>query len=719
MTPRPAPTTTIATALLIAIATAPLRDVFGDWRWAIGITGAAFAAALLASLVETVRPGLPPAAITVSVAVAAIVWTLAITLRASFWAAPLSGRVWADLGDGIFSGWSALLDEQLPPTDPQRAQVFMTVLVWAVAALAVHGAARIRTALPAIGGAAFVLCVSTAAALPRGLSPAMLGGGVGAVALFAVATHSRAVDQGWRRGRIVALVVMITVAGAIATLAGMASSSRDASPVDPRATRDTETVVIEVPDVLAEYGERRRGEQTVLTIDSTVPPAGLRLRLQVYDDHDGERWLPATAFEATAALPDATVRPPGDRVAFTVQFEELAGPWIPLPDRVISIDAPNVLWNADTQTMIAENRPTQYGVVGTLVPRTDLEGVEIDRDGVAANLSTAPVGLPETIRALAEEATADTTDAVSAIDALTDRLRDLGRDESVPPGNSLGRLRDDLEAGEPTGAEQIASLHALMLRSVGIPSRLVVGYVANGSEVVADDLVVWVEVAFDDIGWVAFEPVPAGATSGTDTTEDPVATTTTVPTDPALEARAEATRLGPGQDPGDDRTDIGDRAGQIGVAVLGALAAMVLLVSLVGTRVVRRALRRSEDGAPDVRVLGAWAEMVDRFRELGAPITRTTTTGDVVDIAAGIDEEVAAHAAAVAELAAQALHAPQASTADDATAAWSELRHAEARLKEVGGPLSPARRYLDPRVLRYGAPRPPATRRTNRGTRVS
>lgn len=719
MTPRPAPTTTLAIALLAASATAPLRNVFDGWQWAIGVGGAALVAALLASAVETLRPRVPLAVITLTTAMGAGAWTLAVTLRGSFWRDPVSRRVWQDLADGVFGGWSALLDERLPPNDPQSAEIFVTVLVWTVATAAVHIAARNRTALGAIGGAATILAVSTAAALPRGLSPAVLGGAAGAVALFAIATITRAPDQGWRARRIAALAALIGSAGLVATGAGLAIGTRDSSPVDPRSSREVETLTIEVPDVLAEYGVRRSAEQTVLTIASETPPAGLRLRLQVYDDHDGERWLPATAFEELTEFPPVTAVPPGDVVDLEVQFDELDGPWIPLPDRVISVDAREVRWNAQTQTMITDRRPDGYRVSGTLVPRTDLEGVERARDDAAADRSRAPSGLPDPIRELAEEVTAEAADAVSAVDAITARLRTLGRDESTPPGNSFARLRDDLAAGEPTGAEQIASLHALMLRSVGIPSRLVVGYVADGPLVRSDDLHIWVEVAFADIGWVAFDPVPASLDTGRDATEDPVVSTTTQPSRPPLQARALPTELGPGQDPGEDAIDLGGRFGRRELALVTLLATGGLVLLLIAVRVARRALRNSGRRGHDVRVLGAWAEVVDRLRELGAPISRASTTGDVVELASSIDDTVAGHTATVAELATRALHAPEESSADDAARAWSELRHTEARIAEVRGRRSVPRRFLDPRVLRHRAPRPPASRRSGRRAEVS
>ena len=57
---------------------------------------------------------------------------------------------------------------------------------------------------------------------------------------------------------------------------------------------------------------------------------------------------------------------------------------------------------------------------------------------------------------------------------------------------------------------------ALMARSVGIPTRLVAGWVLGGSDpgeqtVYADMAHVWMEVRIGDLGWVPFDIAPEGS----------------------------------------------------------------------------------------------------------------------------------------------------------------------------------------------------------------
>ncbi len=718
MTFRPAVATSLTTALLVTLATLPFRDVFGDWSWAAAVIGAAVGAAILATHIETSRPHLSPVAIVAITGLGAATWALLVPLGDLLLGDPFSTQVWRELLHGVFSGWGALLEEQSPLSDPRRAETFAAVLAWIASASGVHIAARRRTALGAVAAGAGVLWISASAALPRGLTPAIFGAAVGAIALVAISTLTRAPDQHWRMRRTLGLTSMIAVAAIAATIAGSIAGGFDREPFDPRSSRATELVTFEVPDILAEYGVRRDRDATVLTVDGTQLPSPLRLRLQVYETHDGERWLPASGFSELATFPGPELLPPGEFASFEVAIDDLDGPWIPLPDRLISTDLVELRWNEATQTALSARPPTRFTVTGTSISRVGMEGLEIARDEVPDRLNEIPAGLPPLIRTVAEEAAADTADALGTIDAITARLRTLGRDETSAPGHSFGRLVDDLSNDRATGAEQIASLHALMLRAVGIPSRVVVGYVTTSPVVEAADLQIWTEVAFRGIGWVPFDPVPAAGDSGTELDPDATATTTTVPDDAAVPARALPRELGPGENL--DRDVIGSD-GELSLRDAVIAMIVVLLVAvllLVVARVSRRGFRRSKGLRADVRVLGAWAETVDRLRELGAPVTKFTTIDDVVYMAAATDEALGAEVAVIAELASTALHAPVESSSEDAARAWAQLRVVESRITSVRGRRAIALRHLDPRVFRYRTPRPPPSRPGGRRDRV-
>lgn len=119
------------------------------------------------------------------------------------------------------------------------------------------------------------------------------------------------------------------------------------------------------------------------------------------------------------------------------------------------------------------------------------------------------------LRAVAEEATADKTTSYDKAAALTDYLRKnvAYKTELVFP---LG-ITDPLEYAildlKQGFCNYFATAETLMLRSVGIPARLAVGYAQGEPNVSKDTYTVrgrdahaWPEVYFPGSGWVEFEP---------------------------------------------------------------------------------------------------------------------------------------------------------------------------------------------------------------------
>ncbi len=706
----PAPTTVIAAVTVVSLALVPFRDVFQGTGWAYRIVLGTLIAAAIATLLESIRWRASVPALAAITAIGALLWSL-VVMAESFRRAPLSTEPWGDVWSGLFHGWSALLDDQVPLRDAPSAGIFVAIVAWVVTALAVHLAARHNTALAAIGGASVLLWLAVAAALPSGLAHAAVGATVGCAALAMIATTTRATDNRWRSGRVVSLMLVIGTAGLVAAVVGQTVTRVGADPSDPRASRDITIVATEVPDILAEFSASIGDDSPVLSVVSSTGGQlpELRLRLQVYDVHDGERWLPSTDFRDVAAFPQASALPPGEVVRLEISVSALAGPWIPLPDRVVGTDLTDIRWNESTQTALRSNPLRRYLVTGTVVGRSGLEGLDGAREEVDPVYAEVPAALPDSIRVNAQRVAGTAPDAITAGDALTNLVRELGRDDSVVPGHSLGRLRDDLEKLEPTGVEQLASIHALMARSLGIPARVVVGYIANDNQVVASDLHVWTELAFPEVGWVAFDPVPRQNEGPSETSLDTNVTSTTVPEDTVVQARALPRQLEPDGSSGEsDFAQDDDQPWNDPTTILLTLL-VVSLLTMLSIRVIRRRVRRSHrDIQP--RILGAWAELVDRMREAGAPVARTTTVNDIVYMAAEMDPELGEEAEALGAIASLALHGPRHCTPEQASDAWETLKRAERILVSVRGRRATLGRLVDPRVLRHRAPVAPRAR---------
>jgi hypothetical protein len=163
------------------------------------------------------------------------------------------------------------------------------------------------------------------------------------------------------------------------------------------------------------------------------------------------------------------------------------------------------------------------------------------------------------------------------------------------------------------------------------------------------DALAWPEVLFDEVGWVAFDPMPVADVPPRPLEDEflpkpPPPTSPPASIEPSDDPTWTATpSSGPAValDPGGPAP--GAVAGGVGGGLGGLLLAFVLAVVLL--RAVRRR-SHLERGSPSERVLGAWHEVLDALVLAGTP--------PPAHLAAA---EVASHATAVAEVSPGRRHA--------------------------------------------------------------
>ena len=96
---------------------------------------------------------------------------------------------------------------------------------------------------------------------------------------------------------------------------------------------------------------------------------------------------------------------------------------------------------------------------------------------------------------------------------FTDPANDFEYSLSTAPGTGGDDLADFLRLRQGY-CEQYAGAMAALVRATGVPARVVLGYTPgtaqpDGSRLVtSDDAHAWVEVYFDDLGWVPYDPTP-------------------------------------------------------------------------------------------------------------------------------------------------------------------------------------------------------------------
>lgn len=158
-------------------------------------------------------------------------------------------------------------------------------------------------------------------------------------------------------------------------------------------------------------------------------------------------------------------------------------------------------------------------------------------DWIKAHYLQVPPGLYVDYKQLAEKITASSPDNFDRAEAITDYLREnITYADSVPPTpEGEETLEWFLFSWKKGFCNYYASAEVMLLRSLGIPARLVVGFAegqTNGPGVYnirGQDAHAWPEVYFPGTGWVQFEPTvnqaalvrPSGETSNTNNPDRP------------------------------------------------------------------------------------------------------------------------------------------------------------------------------------------------------
>jgi transglutaminase-like putative cysteine protease len=395
-----------------------------------------------------------------------------------------------------------------------------------------------------------------------------------------------------------------------------------------------------------------------LFVYTTDDPKPDYVRMTTLDTYTGNGWssskLEADRDEArvqkgigTPVGEDPSAPHQNVTMRLAVDGDHLEVHWLPLPygPRKVEVDG-TWLWDTESQTAFSASRTTKrlapYTVQAQRVlPTRDAllaaTGQQIDGD-VAAHYAEG-LQVPYDVAALAQQITrnAETPyDRAVAIQRwFTDPdngfVYDTNPSRPQPGGDALQAFLE----GKHGFCEQYATAMAVLLRVVGIPSRVAVGFTpgqlvsGHGDaktatySVTTSDAHAWPEAWFQGSGWVRFEPTPAasGATTPDYTlTPKPGTTPSDTPSaGPTPTARPSTLPRG-FQDPDDLLQNQGGTAaattpkGHTGRWVLlGVLVALALAAPLAATLLRRRARLARLDP------LVAWDQLRDDVCDVGGP----------------------------------------------------------------------------------------------------
>lgn len=279
-----------------------------------------------------------------------------------------------------------------------------------------------------------------------------------------------------------------------------------------------------------------RANQDAQPVFRVVPPSGNFPRyywqMRIYDTYEDGTWSNAHKnWSRDFAPEDGDLPIPQSRATRSALFSFIwagntttllaipAQPlWVSLPSTIQYEDAqPGQVdlssWHTNSYVQSGDEYTARAGLLSPSVNALRRAGLNYPQWVTERSLQV-PNNLPDTVRVLAQDLTRNQPTPYDKAVAVTDYLRrEIKYSPSIvpaPPG--IDALDWFLFTWKSGYCNYYATAEVIMLRSVGIPARMVVGYAqgqrgADGAFTVRGrDSHAWAQIYFPNIGWVDFEP---------------------------------------------------------------------------------------------------------------------------------------------------------------------------------------------------------------------
>lgn len=252
----------------------------------------------------------------------------------------------------------------------------------------------------------------------------------------------------------------------------------------------------------------------------------LYLRAKTFDYFDQNRWsrhydtsskieIPFGGLKLNSALTNAKI------ISYEVEIETNLGDYIALSAVPTHLNFPSIAIEIDSYGQFkAPNllrAGTKYAATSAIYIRDQSVFAEQNLPADEGHFLQLPNLLDNRVAALAQSITDPHTNLLDKAIGLEQHLRahyEYSVD-SIYQSQGVTPLSDFLFEAKSGHCEYFASALAIMLRTIGIPSRLVTGFSATSQnpltgyyEIYALDAHAWVEAYIDNLGWLILEPTP-------------------------------------------------------------------------------------------------------------------------------------------------------------------------------------------------------------------
>lgn len=416
---------------------------------------------------------------------------------------------------------------------------FRLLAAWGVGLVALLGdwaAFRLRSSLQSLapGFALFVVCCVLGTTSGRAWAVAAIVASMTAFVLVHRNTVGRAEivwfanrDHGsaaWAVGigaSLAALIGSAIVVGNLAPTEGRGVLGWKHGPVGAGGARSVISPIVDLRTRLV-----ADATTPVMTVASPVPSYW---RLTSLDTFTGIQWQSTNSYLSIGQrLPGVAPPPPGARqVIERFHLQTLDSIWLPAafsPEAVtggghVTYDpvSGSLLTDRATANNLSYN-VTSLQYLATLDSRALEAAAPPPSGGVVAHNLTLPP-LPPQIHQLAARITAGKTTEYDRALALQDFFLGPQFHYSLSPpvdGYGSDALSTFLFATHIGYCQQFAGAYAVLARSIGLPTRLAVGFTtgtptaAGGYQVTDANAHTWPEVYFPGYGWLPFEPTKGG-----------------------------------------------------------------------------------------------------------------------------------------------------------------------------------------------------------------
>jgi hypothetical protein len=550
---------------------------------------------------------------------------------------------WDEFG-ALLAGAGAQISVGIAPVTPTPEILFLVSSAFGLVAIGVHLAA-VGAQAPAAGGVALLAMFAVPAALADDLLPWWTL--AGAAAGFGLLLLGRAGARRELTGATAMVAGALVVALGVGAAGGfIGTTGRFAGGGGGGGGS------IGLSPFTALRGQLSQNTPTELFRVRGLPEATYLRALTLRDYVPNSGWQ-ATRPEPGPALP-GTLLPSfgGQETTIDVQNTGFRDYWLPVYGVPIAVTGlPSGQWSFDERSGTGyTTRPRQDGPWSeraSLAQPTAEQLRAAQSPGSPGNDYLNVSGVDPRVTTLARATVAGRAaafdKAVALQDYFTGPTSAFRYSLQTAPGNGDDALVEFLTVGKTGYCEQFASAMAVMLRTVGVPARVAVGFtggLAKGDyrSITTADAHAWVEAWFPGIGWTTFDPTPLVdgrtitppyvAEANAQAALDATAGSAVAPRDDRLRPEPAAAAAAPDAGAPDTATPGPVEGSGPPVWPFVALTAVLLCAALVPSalrsRERRRRLTKVGGGGPDAAA-AAWAELLAESRDRGAPTPRSDT----------------------------------------------------------------------------------------------